>query len=283
MYGSYEPSTGDDNKTLALPGTLCVRRRATVGVPQGRHSGSSCSIPPLSGQHPVRSFLSPTRPTGSRGQWIETRIEPAPSLFRANRTRKMTLQGVQTISEMELHLHTDEKLGLGASDDVRCSYSFRKLDHYELLFSSHNEAHLYLKKRHSTVSLSRRFNSIIGENLAKNLADLEAAIKSWDVENIRNILDETQELSAIIDKINGYILHMICKNNKNEFDERFEDSILLERKKCVIYMLVDMGIDLEEPDEAGNPGIFYAAKNEDTFVCDILLQCGADMWAITEI
>ncbi|GIY78078.1 hypothetical protein CEXT_566142 [Caerostris extrusa] len=83
--------------------------------------------------------------------------------------------------------------------------------------------------------------------------DLEAAIKSWDVENIRNILDETQELTAIIDKINGYILHMIY-----------------------------MGIDLEELDEAGNPCILYAAKNEDTFICDILLQCGADMWATTK-
>ncbi|GFS43253.1 ankyrin repeat protein [Trichonephila inaurata madagascariensis] len=34
--------------------------------------------------------------------------------------------------------------------------------------------------------------------------------------------------------------------------------------------------------EAGNTCLFYAVKKENIFICNILLQCGADMWAKTE-
>ncbi|GFT10216.1 ankyrin repeat protein [Nephila pilipes] len=59
------------------------------------------------------------------------------------------------------------------------------------------------------------------------------ALKTWDVDCIRTVLDETPEM------ILSYI-------------------------------------------EAGNTCLFYAAQMEDIFICNILLQCGADMWAKTE-
>ncbi|PRD26670.1 UNVERIFIED_CONTAM: ankyrin repeat protein [Trichonephila clavipes] len=109
------------------------------------------------------------------------------------------------------------------------------------------------------------------------------AINAWDVGCIRNILDEAPEIILSYTENGKSLLHAICiAENFKSVKENCEDFNMLDRNKYLIYMLIDAGIDLELVDEAGNTCLFYTVKKENIFICDILLQCGADMWAKTE-
>ncbi|GFT10214.1 ankyrin repeat protein [Nephila pilipes] len=109
------------------------------------------------------------------------------------------------------------------------------------------------------------------------------ALKTWDVDCIRTVLDETPEMILSYIENGKNLLHMVCSaENSESIEENYEDFNMLDRKKCFIYMLIDAGVDLEHVDKAGNTCLFYAAQMEDIFICNILLQCGADMWAKTE-
>ncbi|GFT10210.1 ankyrin repeat protein [Nephila pilipes] len=110
------------------------------------------------------------------------------------------------------------------------------------------------------------------------------ALKTWDVDCIRTVLDETPEMILSYIENGKNLLHMVCSaENSESIEENYEDFNMLDRKKCFIYMLIDAGVDLEHVDKAGNTCLFYAAQMEDIFICNILLQCGADMWAKTEL
>ncbi|GFQ99416.1 ankyrin repeat protein [Trichonephila clavata] len=109
------------------------------------------------------------------------------------------------------------------------------------------------------------------------------AINVWDVGSIRNILDESPEIVLSYTENGKSLLHMICiAENFKSVKENCEDFNVLDRKKYLIYMLIDAGVDLELVDKAGNTCLFYAVESKDIFICDILLQCGADMWTKTE-
>ncbi|GBO17239.1 hypothetical protein AVEN_226430-1 [Araneus ventricosus] len=111
---------------------------------------------------------------------------------------------------------------------------------------------------------------------------LISAVKSWDHELVRKILDENQEFSFPLNQSVKSPLHIIC-NEVQKSEENCEQFAFFNQKKSIIYMLVDAGVDLEQPDKVGNTCLFYAVNNEDSVICDVLLQCGADMWAETEV
>ncbi|XP_055951368.1 uncharacterized protein LOC129987417 isoform X2 [Argiope bruennichi] len=115
-------------------------------------------------------------------------------------------------------------------------------------------------------------------NNGDTLHILISAVISWDHQLVRNLLDENQEFSFSSRK---NLLHVICNESKKS-EGNCEQLTFFNIKKSIIYMLVDAGVDLEQLDEAGNTCLFYVVKNEDCVICDVLLQCGADMWAETE-
>ncbi|KAG8182721.1 hypothetical protein JTE90_026172 [Oedothorax gibbosus] len=120
----------------------------------------------------------------------------------------------------------------------------------------------------------------------QNLSEaLTYAVKNVDSDRIRAILDSAEYLSFTSSSNDGSPLHLICDLVKGHTSDLEWDggSIDLEKVKLIIYMLIDSGIDTEIVDKSGNTCLFYAVKNESAYICDILLQCGADMWSLNEL
>ncbi|XP_035209482.1 uncharacterized protein LOC118183972 isoform X3 [Stegodyphus dumicola] len=112
----------------------------------------------------------------------------------------------------------------------------------------------------------------------KMLAD---AICSCNSEHVRAILDEDTSTKNTWDE---NLLHLACKCNESKLIEEVPNNSGCTNKCLdIIYMLIDFGLDTEERDENGNTCLFYAVQNENLALCDLLLQCGADMWANTEL
>ncbi|CAL4133613.1 unnamed protein product [Meganyctiphanes norvegica] len=50
-------------------------------------------------------------------------------------------------------------------------------------------------------------------------------------------------------------------------------------RMSIVYMLVDGGVDVNGRDSSGLSPLHYAARRGDSAVCDVLIQCGADLQA----
>ncbi|ROT76982.1 hypothetical protein C7M84_004395 [Penaeus vannamei] len=50
-------------------------------------------------------------------------------------------------------------------------------------------------------------------------------------------------------------------------------------RMAIVYMLCDAGVDVNGRDASGLTPLHYAARRGDAAVCDVLLQCGADLYA----
>ncbi|KAK7074226.1 hypothetical protein SK128_022162 [Halocaridina rubra] len=63
----------------------------------------------------------------------------------------------------------------------------------------------------------------------------------------------------------------------------WESDLQLERyhraRMAIVYMLCDSGIDVNGLDASGLTPLHYAARRGDAVVCEVLLQCGADLFA----
>ncbi|XP_054720079.1 uncharacterized protein LOC129229737 [Uloborus diversus] len=108
-------------------------------------------------------------------------------------------------------------------------------------------------------------------NFSNDIQLLFDVINSNDFDDARNILN--QNLSP--DQPSDFLFELITEISVRTLDGR---NNYLE----IIYIVIDLGIDINLTDEHGNNCLFYAVQNRNPELCTVLLQCGADIWEATE-
>ncbi|XP_042894754.1 uncharacterized protein [Parasteatoda tepidariorum] len=114
--------------------------------------------------------------------------------------------------------------------------------------------------------------------MASDLDNYQTLIEATNCRDSKEVLRLLNE--NIFSVKDGRIFRFLC-DSENEAN-CLQECHCSKKERDIIYMLIDSGFNIEELDEKGNTCLFYAVKNNHSLLCDVLLQCGANMWANTE-
>lgn len=112
-----------------------------------------------------------------------------------------------------------------------------------------------------------------------NEETLIKAVLNEDVGKVRKLLDTGQSFNHV-NQDNKNILHLMILSKDMDGKGKCKFQKELDRQS-IVYMISDAGVNFELTDKNNKTCLESAVDHMDVSMCEILLQCGADMFAET--